>query len=96
MARLFIVLLSLLLVAAAPPPAPGQGYLKTSDGVRLFYRVVGRGPETLVAVHGGPGNSLASIEPDFRPFEKRFTIIYYDQRGNGYSDLIDDTPRLTL
>lgn len=94
MPRLFIFLLSLLLVAAAP--TPGEGYLRTTDGVRLFYKVVGHGPETLVAVHGGPGNSLSSIEPDFRPFEKRYTIVYYDQRGNGHSDLIENPSRLSL
>jgi proline iminopeptidase len=97
MVRLFIVLLSFLLAAPAiAAPTPGKGYLTTSDGVRLFYKVVGHGRGTLVAVHGGPGNSLSSIEPDFRPFEERYTIIYYDQRGNGYSDLIEDPSRLSL
>lgn len=97
MARLFIILLSFLLVPAAfAAPAPREGYLRTPDGVRLFYKVVGSGPGRLVAVHGGPGNSLSSIEPDFRPFEERYTIIYYDQRGNGYSDLIEEPSKLSL
>ena len=46
------------------------------------------GDTKLVAVHGGPGNSLASIEPDFGPLNQRYTVIYYDQRGNGRSDLV--------
>ena len=91
------IFLSLLLAGAAPAQAaPRQGYIETPDGVRLFYRVTGNGPETLVAVHGGPGNSLSSIAPDFVPLEKDFTIIYYDQRGNGYSSLIDEPARLSL
>ena len=100
MSRILCILLSLLLGASSPslaaPPAQRQGYIETPDGVRLFYKVRGNGPETLVAVHGGPGNSLSSIAPDFVPFEKNYTIVYYDQRGNGYSDLIDEPARLSL
>ena len=89
--------LSFFLMGAAPhQDAPRQGYIETSDGVRLFYRIRGTGPETLVAVHGGPGNSSSSIAPDFVPLEKSFTIIYYDQRGNGYSTLVDEPAQLTL
>jgi proline iminopeptidase len=69
---------------------PNEGFITTSDGVRLFYKVVGSGTETLVAVHGGPGNSLTSILPDLEPLAKNRRVIYYDQRGNGLSDLMDD------
>jgi len=70
--------------------SPDEGFITTSDGVRLFYKVVGSGAETLVAVHGGPGNSLTSILPDLEPLAKNRRVIYYDQRGNGLSDLMDD------
>jgi proline iminopeptidase len=94
---ILVLLLSFFLAGTPPPqPAPRQGYIETSDGVRLFYKVVGNGSDTLVAVHGGPGNSLSSIAPDFVPLEKNFRIIYYDQRGNGHSSLIDETARLSL
>ncbi|MDQ3749039.1 MAG: alpha/beta hydrolase [Acidobacteriota bacterium] len=73
-----------------------EGYIRTSDGVRLFYKVVGNGAEILVAVHGGPGNSLTSIEPDLEPLAKNRTVIYYDQRGNGRSDLIKDRDKLAI
>lgn len=72
------------------------GFITTDDGVRLFYRVVGSGETTLVAVHGGPGNSHMSIEPDLRPLAQLYTVIYYDQRGNGRSDMIADGSRLSL
>src|ERR671919_1921913 len=74
---------------AAQQP-PNEGFITTSDGVRLFYKIVGSGAETLVAVHGGPGNSLTSILPDLEPLAKNRRVIYYDQRGNGRSDLMDD------
>ncbi len=76
--------------------SPREGYITASDGVRLFYKVVGSGAETLVAVHGGPGNSLNSILPDLEPLAKNRTVIYYDQRGNGRSDLIKDREKLSI
>jgi proline iminopeptidase len=91
------LILSLLLAASTPMQAgPRQGMIETPDGVHLFYEVRGHGPEILVAVHGGPGNSLTSIAPDFVPFEKDFTIVYYDQRGGGRSDLVVDPAKLSL
>lgn len=90
------------LAAAAFPVAPAsgrqpprEGYVPTADGARLFYRVVGRGPDTLVAVHGGPGVDLESIAGDFAPLAERHVVVFYDQRGTGRSTLPRDTTRLT-
>jgi proline iminopeptidase len=76
--------------------SPREGYIRTADGVRLFYKVVGGGSDVLVAVHGGPGSSLNSILPDLEPLAKNRTVIYYDQRGNGRSDLIKDPEKLSI
>ncbi|HEX8503494.1 MAG TPA: alpha/beta hydrolase [Pyrinomonadaceae bacterium] len=73
-----------------------EGHIRTPDGVRLFYKVVGGGPRVLIAVHGGPGNTLQSLLPDLEPLAKGRTVIYYDQRGGGLSDLIKDRSRLTV
>ncbi len=73
-----------------------EGYIRTADGVRLFYMIVGSGTETLVVVHGGPGNTLESIRPDLEPLAKNRRIIYYDQRGNGRSELLRDANRLAI
>lgn len=78
------------------PQLPREGYIRTSDGVRLFYKIVGSGSDVLVAVHGGPGNSLNSILPDLEPLAKNRTVIYYDQRGGGRSDLIKDREKLSI
>src|SRR5688572_5018500 len=91
--RITAALFLSLLLAAAPP---SEGHLQTPDGVRLFYKVVGEGPDTLVVVHGGPGNSLSSVEPDYAPLAARRRVIYYDQRGGGRSDLIADDNKLSL
>ncbi len=89
---LFVTLV--LLCAAADVLADEEGYIVTPDKVRIFYKIVGTGAETLVAVHGGPANSLESIRADMEPLAKGRRVIYYDQRGNGRSDLIADGKKL--
>ena len=87
-----------LAVAAphTPRPRPArEGYVPASDSVRLYYRVVGTGPDTLIAIHGGPGVDLESIAADFAPLAAHHTVIFYDQRGAGRSTLPRDTTVLT-
>ncbi len=74
----------------------GEGHLLAADGIKLFYRVVGTGPETVIVLHGGPGNTMESIQPDFEPLEQKYTLIYYDQRGNGRSELILEDRDLSI
>ncbi|HYD13697.1 MAG TPA: alpha/beta fold hydrolase [Allosphingosinicella sp.] len=88
------LLLVLLLLVATPAMAQQEGFITVDGGVRLFYRIEGSGPQTLVVVHGGPGFSLESIRADFEPFTRNRRVIYYDQRGNGRSTLIDDPEKL--
>lgn len=95
----FIFFLFICLCHAAgncPAQSAREGFITTPDGVRLFYKVVGSGAETLVAVHGGPGNTMESILPDLEPLAKNRRVIYYDQRGGGRSDLIKDRERLAI
>lgn len=84
---------SLALVA---PVAGAQtsGYVTTSDNARLFYKIIGRGPDTLIAIHGGPGMDLESIYGDFTVLGAKHAVIFYDQRGGGKSELPADTMRL--
>ena len=88
------VALSLCATAAAQTGDPTEGYFVTPDNVKIFYKIEGRGSETLVAVHGGPGNSLESIRADFEPLAKGRRVIYYDQRGQGRSELLSDGKKL--
>ena len=87
--------LSLLLPVVSALSAQGEGYVATPDGARLFYRIVGRGTDTVVAIHGGPGVDLESIAGDFAPLTQQHTVIFYDQRGAGRSTLPADSTTLT-
>ncbi len=95
------LLVGLLLGAAslAAQQVPGggrgrEGYVQTPDGAGLYFRVIGHGADTLIAIHGGPGVDLESIAGDFAPLGERHVVIFYDQRGAGRSSIPDDTSRL--
>lgn len=67
----------------ATEPAPiaiSEHYATTPDSVRLYYRVAGAGPTTVLApfalFHGSSFDSLA----------KTFRIVTYDPRGRGRSE----------
>jgi len=77
-------LLALLALSCAYPARaqPREGYVTADDGIRLFFKIEGSGPQVLVVVHGGPGGSLESVRPDLERLAKGRTVIYYDQRGN--------------
>lgn len=82
-------------VMAQRPARPASGYVTTADGAALYYRVVGTGADTLIAIHGGPGVDLESIAGDFAPLGARHVVIFYDQRGTGRSTLPGDTTTLS-
>lgn len=72
------------------------GYVTMSDSARLFYRVMGRGSDTIIAIHGGPGLDLESVAGDFAVLAAKHTVIFYDQRGGGKSTLPADTTSLVF
>lgn len=89
-----ILLLALGILFTISASAQEEGYFTTPDKVKIFYKIEGTGVDTLVVVHGGPGNSLESVRPDFAPLAKNRRVIYYDQRGQGRSELVKDGKRL--
>lgn len=88
------VIALLFLAAAVSAQGPTEGHFTTPDKVKIFYKIEGKGSDTLVVVHGGPGNSLESIRADFAPLANNRRVIYYDQRGQGRSEIIKDGKRL--
>jgi proline iminopeptidase len=86
-------------VGDSPPPAAEpeveEGYFPSEDGVRLFYRKVGSGSETAVYLHGGPG-SMNDGGYELDALANGRTLIAFDQRSGGRSELVDDPDLLTV
>lgn len=77
-------------IAGQPGYAPEDGFLTTEDGIRLYYRVLGSGPDTVVI-------PLASWwRPYVAPLEEGRTLILYDPRDRGRSEAVRDSTRLGL
>jgi proline iminopeptidase len=77
-----------------PDATATEGYFTGADGVRLFYRKFGRGKSVVVFLHGGPGGTMNNGW-EMLPLAKGRTVILYDQRGGGRSELVSDLKLLT-
>ncbi len=82
--------LALSLVSLPSASQTSEGFLETSDGVRLFYEKSGSGAAALIL----PGRLF--LYPDFRLLDESFTVIAYDMRNRGRSDFVQDGNLLTL
>ena len=60
------------------------GYVKTNDGVRLYYEEAGSGKD-VVLIHGG-GLSLEWWKRNFPVLAEEFHVVAADTRGCGRSD----------
>lgn len=93
--RIHCALVMLVASVAAPRAQTTEGYVEGADGVRLFYRRVGTAPSVAILLHGGPGSNMNAVWPDLQPLADVRTIVMYDQRGGGRSQVITDPARLT-
>lgn len=88
------LMVAMAMSSACPAQEPGrkveEGYLTTPDGVRLFYQRVGNGPQTVLQ----PGRLFAFEE--FLWLGEHFTLISYDMRNRGRSDLVLDEAKITF
>jgi len=82
-----IIILSAVFMTLASFAADSTFYFKTSDNVRLYVRVAGKG-KPCVFVHGGPGSTSYYYEAMAAAplVEQKMKMIYFDQRGCGRSD----------
>ena len=65
-----------------------EGYIPTVDGARLFVRKIGDGGHTLVVPNGAP------LFNHFSALANGRTLVLYDARNRGQSDLIDDPSKI--
>jgi proline iminopeptidase len=73
-----------------------EGYVEVGDDVRLFYRLLGSGPDTVFMIHGGPGFTMDYFLEDLAPLSANHTLIFYDQRGTGRSTIVSDSAALDV
>lgn len=65
-------------------------YVETPDSVRLYVRILGSGPDTVLV------GSAAYLAQDFAPLATGRTLIFYDPRSRGASDAVSDPARLGM
>ncbi|MCK4822067.1 alpha/beta fold hydrolase [bacterium] len=70
-----------------------EGFINSSDDIKIYYRILGTVPDTVVVLHGGPAHHNSIL--DLAPLSKNHTVIFYDQRGGGRSTVITDLDLLT-
>ena len=75
-------------------PVTVEDYFIGADGVRLFYRKVGAGKNVIVVLHGGPGSNMNAVWLDLEPLAGNHSVLMYDQRGGGRSEIIKDPNKL--
>lgn len=65
-----------------------EGFVPVARGVKLWCRIVGSGPETIIVPTTGNDADFAGLAvPDHR-------VLFYDVRSRGRSDLVEDPTRL--
>jgi alpha-beta hydrolase superfamily lysophospholipase len=57
-------------------PTAREGYVDAEGGVRLFYRMVGTGHDTVVVLDGGPGFSMSYWRPELRAVTAPALVIH--------------------
>lgn len=65
-----------------------EGYVTTEHGVRLYFRILGEGPRTVLFPNG------FDLIDDFRPLAEGRRIVVFDLRNRGFSDPIQDPAKL--
>ena len=67
------------------------GYCTTSDGVRIAYGTVGKGPPVVIVMGANTDVQLGLVSPMYNPtfinpIAARHLVVQYDSRGFGMSD----------
>ncbi len=95
---------NVLALSAAAAQGPTRGVDQTSfvsiGGIDQWVSVQGldRSNPVLLVVHGGPGESQWPVADRYRPWQRAFTVVLWDQRGSGrtYGRYGAQTPDFSL
>src|SRR5712692_10497616 len=67
---------------------PGQGYVTTGDGVRLFFQKLGSSPNAVIIP-----NAFHMFD-SFKHLANNRAVIFFDARHRGNSDCVTDRSKL--
>lgn len=72
-------------LAILSPTGVQEGEFVDIGGIKQWIQIRGedRDNPVLLFVHGGPGGSSWPMSSGWRPWEKHFTVVQWDQRGTG-------------
>jgi pimeloyl-ACP methyl ester carboxylesterase len=72
-------------LAIRSPAGVQEGEFVDIGGIKQWVQIRGedRDNPVLLFVHGGPGGTTLPISSGWRPWEKHFTVVQWDQRGAG-------------
>jgi pimeloyl-ACP methyl ester carboxylesterase len=73
------------ILAIQSPNGIQEGMYVKIGGIDQWIEIRGedRGNPVILFVHGGPGGSTLPMSSGWRPWEKFFTVVQWDQRGAG-------------
>ncbi|HEV8524234.1 MAG TPA: alpha/beta hydrolase [Terriglobales bacterium] len=69
---------------------PEEGFVTTSEGVKIYFRKAGTGQPTVLIPNA------IYMEQDFAKLAKGRTVILYDMRNRGRSSTVSDGTKLTI
>lgn len=67
-----------------------EGFVRTSDGLRLYYQKLGSGPSVAIL----PARLF--LAKDFARLAKNRSLIFYDMRNRGLSDAVGDDKQISI
>ena len=72
-----------------------SGYINI-NAAKHYYSILGKG-DTIIILHGGPGLSHKYMKPQIDSLlSSKFTLLFYDQRGSGWSEGEKDSTKLNI
>lgn len=94
---LFALSIAAVAMAYAADTRPGQTF--PTNGLSIYYEVIGNAPGTpLIVANGGPGfdHTYMHLSDAWERFGKTRKVVSYDQRGNGRSSKLTAGQSCTL
>ena len=76
-------------LSSVPVPAK-EGFIVADDGLRLFYKEIGSGTQTVIV----PASLF--LYRDLSALARGRRMIFYDMRGRGRSDRVVDSTHITI